>query len=72
MELDTIIECYPVVEFMQELLKMKAWLESNTTKRKTKGGMMRFVNNCLSKEQEKGGTKRNGTVEQSTPDGGTT
>lgn len=70
-ELDTFVECYPAVDIMQELRKMKAWLESNPTKRKTKGGMMRFVNNWLSKEQDKGGTKRNGAAEQSTPDGGT-
>ena len=71
-DIDMFTECYPAVDVMQELRKMKAWLESNPTKRKTKGGMMRFVNNWLSKEQDKGGTKRNGTVEQSTPDGSTT
>ena len=70
-ELDTFVECYPAVDIMQELRKMKAWLESNPTKRKTKGGMLRFVNNWLSREQDNGGTKRNGAAEQSTPDGGT-
>ena len=42
--------------------KMKAWLESNPTKRKTKGGMLRFVNNWLAREQDNGGTKRNGAA----------
>lgn len=70
-ELDTFVECYPAVDIMQELRKMKAWLESNPTKRKTKGGMLRFVNNWLAREQDNGGTKRNGAAEQSTPDGGT-
>ena len=50
---------------------MKAWLESNPTKRKTKGGMLRFVNNWLAREQDNGGTKRNGAAEQSPTDGGT-
>lgn len=70
-ELDTFIECYPAVDIMQELRKMKAWLESNPTKRKTKGGMLRFVNNWLAREQDNGGTKRNGTAEQSPSDGST-
>lgn len=70
-ELDTFIECYPAVDIMQELRKMKAWLESNPTKRKTKGGMLRFVNNWLARKQDNGGTKRNGTAEQSLSDGST-
>ncbi len=70
-ELDTFVECYPAVDIMQELRKMKAWLESNPTKRKTKGGMLRFVNNWLAREQDNGGTKRNGAAEQSPTDGGT-
>ena len=70
-ELDTFIECYPAVDIMQELRKMKAWLESNPTKLKTKGGMLRFVNNWLARKQDNGGTKRNGTAEQSLFDGST-
>lgn len=70
-ELDTFIECYPTVDIMQELRKMKAWLESNPTKRKTKGGMLRFVNNWLAREQDNGGTKRNEAAEQSPSDGST-
>ena len=49
---------YPAVDVMQELRKMRAWLIANPTKRKTKAGIMRFVNLWLSKEQDKGGGKK--------------
>ena len=32
---------------------MKGWLFSNPTKRKTKTGMLRFINGWLTKEQDK-------------------
>jgi hypothetical protein len=44
---------YPAVNVKQQLLSMKAWSISNPKKRKTKAGMMGFVNNWLSKEQDK-------------------
>ena len=48
---------YPVVDVMQELRKMKGWLDANPSKRKTKNGILRFINNWLSKEQDRGGYK---------------
>jgi len=45
---------YPAVDVMQELRKMKGWLDANPTKRKTKRGILRFVNNWLAKEQDRG------------------
>lgn len=44
---------YLNVDVEQELRKMKAWIISNPQKRKTKRGILRFVNNWLSKEQDK-------------------
>lgn len=46
---------YPAVDVMQELRKMRGWLLSNPKKRKTAGGMLRFVNSWLAKEQNRGG-----------------
>lgn len=46
-------ELYPNVDVEQELKKMKAWSISNPSKRKTKRGMLNFVNNWLSREQDK-------------------
>lgn len=50
-------ELYPAVDVMQELRNMKGWCISNPTKRKTKRGINRFVNNWLASEQNKGGTR---------------
>lgn len=47
-------QLFPVVDVMQELRKMKSWLDSNPSRRKTKKGILRFVNGWLSKEQDKG------------------
>ena len=47
-------ELFPAVDVMQELRKMKSWLDSNPSRRKTKKGVLRFVNSWLSKEQDKG------------------
>lgn len=49
---------YPAVDIKQELLKMAAWLDSNPTRRKTRKGINRFINNWLSGEQDRGGTRK--------------
>ena len=50
-------ELYPAVDVMQELRKMKGWSIANPTKRKTRKCVLRFINNWLSKEQDKGGNR---------------
>lgn len=45
---------YPAVDVLQEYRGMKAWLLANPQKRKTKQGIRRFMNNWLSKAQDKG------------------
>lgn len=47
---------YPAVNVMLELGKMRAWALSNPTKRKTAGGIMRFINAWLAKAQDQGGS----------------
>lgn len=54
---DEMQELYPAVDVMQELRSMKAWCIANPQKRKTKSGIVRFVNSWLSREQNKGGIK---------------
>lgn len=51
-------EAYPAVDVDQELKKMTAWLTSNPTKKKTRKGIDRFINNWLAREQDKGGTQK--------------
>lgn len=60
-------ELYPAVDVLQELKKMKGWLEANPNKRKTNRGIMRFITNWLSKVQDKGGVSygsSGGTAQQ--------
>ena len=47
-------QLFPAVAVLQELRKMKSWLDSNPSRRKTKRGILRFVNSWLSREQDKG------------------
>lgn len=53
-DIDQWTELYPAVDILQELRKMKGWLDANPTKRKTSRGIKRFINAWLSKEQDKG------------------
>lgn len=46
-------ELYPAVDVMQNLRSMKAWCIANPKNRKTKDGVMKFVNGWLSREQDK-------------------
>lgn len=46
-------ELYQSVDVLQELRKMKGWLDANPKKRKTKNGIKRFINSWLSREQDK-------------------
>lgn len=60
---DEFAELYPSVDVMQQLRKMRGWLLNNPAKRKTRKGIMRFVNNWLSGEQDKG-APNHGTAHQ--------
>lgn len=45
---------YPNVDIGQELREMRGWSIANQSKRKTSGGMLKFVNSWLAREQDKG------------------
>jgi hypothetical protein len=47
-------ELYPGVDVKQQLRAIIGWLESNSSRRKTSGGMPRFVNSWLAKSQNRG------------------
>lgn len=49
---------FPAVDVKQELLEMASWLDSNPKRRKTRRGINHFINNWLSREQDRGGTRR--------------
>ena len=48
------VETYPAVDVMQALKEMRAWLNANPTKRKTKGGIAGFAAKWLAKDQNRG------------------
>lgn len=52
---DEFAGLYPAVDVPQALRSIKAWVMANPTRRKTKGGVMRFVNGWLAREQNSGG-----------------
>nr|DAK90363.1 MAG TPA: hypothetical protein [Caudoviricetes sp.] len=51
-------DTYRAVDVEQELRKMIAWCYSNPTKRKTRRGVDRFINSWLSREQDRGSSRR--------------
>jgi hypothetical protein len=55
---------YPQVDVMAELRKMRGWFIANPAKRKTKTGILRFINSWLSKAQDE---NRPGTFRQADP-----
>lgn len=60
---DEFAGLYPAVDVPQALRSIKAWVIANPTKRKTRAGVMRFVNSWLAREQDRGGS-RGGNVRQ--------
>lgn len=46
-------KAYPAVDCKQTLQEIRAWCVANPAKRKTKSGVMRFVNSWLAREQNK-------------------
>lgn len=48
---DELSRLYPAVDVDQQLRNMRGWLLANQKNRKTKAGIMRFVNSWLSREQ---------------------
>jgi hypothetical protein len=58
-QLNELADLYPAVDVIGELRAMRAWCLANPTKRKTKGGAMRFVNSWLSKAQNDGRSRGN-------------
>ena len=52
-DIDSYMNNYPAVDIMQQFRTMKQWCIDNPQRRKTKGGIRRFVNSWLSREQDK-------------------
>lgn len=48
-------QLYPNVDVLQQLRNMAGWCDANPAKRKTRGGIKRFITSWLAREQDKGG-----------------
>jgi hypothetical protein len=57
-QVDDYAETFPAVDVPQQLREMRRWLIDHPDRRKTAGGMAKFINTWLSREQDKG----NGTA----------
>lgn len=51
---DRLARTYPAVDTMQQLREIENWCFSNPKNRKTRNGVMRFINSWFSREQDKG------------------
>lgn len=59
-QIDEWRELYPGVDVVQELRNMRGWSTANPSKRKTRRGVLRFINGWLSREQDDAGRKSSG------------
>lgn len=67
-EVDEWMYCFPAVDVLTELKKMKAWCNANPTKRKTLRGIKKFIVTWLSKAQDRGGTQGYTQADKSSPE----
>ena len=51
-------DLYPNVNIEQEFRNMIGWIKGNPTKKKTRTGIMKFINSWLAKEQNKSGNNQ--------------
>lgn len=49
--LKEFVDAYPDVNVRDQILKMSQWLKTNPTKRKTKNGIMRFINSWIARSE---------------------
>lgn len=51
-------DAYPAVDVEQQLRNMRQWCIANPKNKKTRAGVMRFINNWLMKDQNRAGTTK--------------
>ena len=49
--LNEFMDAYPGVDVRDQIMKMSQWLKTNPTKRKTKNGIMRFINSWIARSE---------------------
>lgn len=63
-------QLYPAVDVRQQLRNMSGWCDANRAKRKTRGGVERFIAGWLAREQNNGGTLKGGVSSATNDRGG--
>ena len=58
-DIQEFAELYPAVDVLQAMRGMRGWLLTNPGKRKARRGIRRFINSWLSRDQDRGGSRRN-------------
>ena len=54
----TARKAYPLVDIPLQIVRARAWLEANPTKKKTRRGMTKFLNSWLADKQQRAETSR--------------
>ena len=62
------VNAYPGVDIRDQILKMSQWLKTNPTKRKTKNGIMRFINSWISRSEREMMTAKHSSTKISMPE----
>jgi len=62
-QIKTFLTAYPDVDLESEFLKITAWCKTNDEKLKTRRGSPRFLNNWISREQEKAAINKQPTTQ---------
>lgn len=66
--LKEFVDAYPDVDVRDQILKMSQWLKTNPTKRKTKNGIMGFINSWIARAERAYTLKPQSYVKITTPE----
>ena len=61
-------DAYPNVDVKDQIFKMSQWLKTNPTKRKTKNGIMRFINSWIARSEREDSKSLQTSTKISMPD----
>lgn len=62
------VNAYPGVDVRDQILKMSQWLKTNPTKRKTKNGVMRFINSWIARAEREDTRQSQSSVKITMPE----
>ena len=66
--LNEFVDAYPGVDVRDQIMKMSQWLKTNPTKRKTKNGIMRFINSWIARAEREDTHQSQSSVKITVPE----